>query len=69
MLYFNRIDVSEGIEVNKTSASKGGDICHYWNFLNYSFKFQPNVCDICHELLMIMSINLKRYCYFKHYRF
>ena len=57
MLYFDRIDVSEGIDVNKTSASKECDICHYWYFLNYSFKFQPNVCNRCHDLLM-MSMNL-----------
>ena len=36
MLYFDRIDVSEGTDVNKTSASKECDICHYWYFLNYS---------------------------------
>ena len=29
MLCFDRIDVSEGTDVNKTSASKGCDICHY----------------------------------------
>ena len=29
MLHFNRIDASEGIDVNKTSASKECDICHY----------------------------------------
>ena len=57
MLYFDRIDVSEGIDVNKTSASKECDICHYWYFLNYSFKFQPNVCNRCHDLL-IMSMKL-----------
>ena len=34
MLYFERIDVSEGIDVNKTSASKESDICHYSYFLN-----------------------------------
>ena len=33
------------------------DICHYWYFLNYSSKFQPNVCSRCHDLLM-MSMNL-----------
>ena len=43
MLYFDGIDVSEGIDVNKTSASKECDICHYWYFLNYIFKFQPNL--------------------------
>ena len=57
MLYFDRIDVSEGIDVNKRSASKECDICHYWYFLYYSFKFQPNVCSRCYDLLM-MSMNL-----------
>ena len=57
MLYYDRIDVSEGLDVNKTNASKECDICHYWYFLNYSFKFQPNVCNRCHDLLMI-SMNL-----------
>ena len=43
MLYYDRIDVSEEIGVNKTSESKECDVCHYWYFLNFSFKFQPNV--------------------------
>ena len=30
MLYFHRIDVSEGTDPNKTSASKECDICRYW---------------------------------------
>ena len=29
MLYFDRIDVSEGTDVNKISASKECDIRHY----------------------------------------
>ena len=57
MLYYDGIDVSEGIDVNKTSASKECNICHYWYFLNHSFKFHPNVCNWCHDLLM-MSVNL-----------
>ena len=57
MLYYDRINISEGIDVNKTSASNECDICHYWYFLNFSFKFQSNVCNRCHDLLM-MSINL-----------
>ena len=59
MLHFDRIDVSEGIDVNKTSASKECGICHYWYFLNFSFMFQPNLCNTCHELL-IMPMNLNR---------
>ena len=57
MLYCDRIDVSTGIDVNKTSESKEFDICHYWNFLHKGFKFQPNNCNGCHDLLM-MSMNL-----------
>ena len=57
MLYSDRIDVSEGIDVNKTNASNECDICHYWHFLNKDFKFQPNVCNRWHDLLM-MSISL-----------
>ena len=57
MLYYYRIDVSEGTDVNKKSAPKECDIFHCWYFLNFSFKFQPNVCNRCHDLLM-MSVNL-----------
>ena len=57
MLYFDRIDISEGIDVNKKSESKECDIFHYWYFLHKGFKFQPNVCNGCHDLLM-RSMNL-----------
>ena len=32
MLYFDTIDISERIDVNKTNKSKEGNICHYWLF-------------------------------------
>ena len=57
-MYYDRIDVSEGIDVNKTSELKECDIYHYWYFLNYSFKFQANVCNRCHDLLMV-SMNVR----------
>ena len=44
-------------KTKKTSASKECNVCHYWYFLNYSFKFQPNVYNRCHDLLM-MVVNL-----------
>ena len=56
MLYYDRTDVSEGMNINKTSASKECDICHYWYFLNKGFKFQPYVWSRCNHLLM-MSMN------------
>ena len=50
MVYCDRIDVSERNDVNKTRKSKECHICHYWYFLNKVFKFQPNVCNWCHDL-------------------
>ena len=57
MLYYDRIDVSKGIDVNETSPLKECDVCHYWYILNFSCKFQQNVCNRCHDLLL-MSVNL-----------
>ena len=33
MLEYDRIDVSEGIDFNKTGGSNEFIICHYWCFL------------------------------------
>ena len=52
MVYYDRTDVSEEINVNKAI-----NICHYCYFLNKDFNFQPNVCNKCHDLFM-MSMNL-----------
>ena len=51
MLEYDRIDISEGIDVNKTNASKESDICHYWYFLNENFKYELYFCNGCHGLM------------------
>ena len=51
MLQYQKIDVSEGIDVNKTSASKECELCHYWFFKDVGFKFEEHVCNGCHDLL------------------
>ena len=40
MLEYNRIDISEGIDVNKTSESKECDICHYWYVKHIDFNYE-----------------------------
>ena len=58
MLEDNRIDISEGIDVNKTNLSKECDICHYWYFENIGFKYEPYLCNCCHDLMQkAMSFN------------
>ena len=51
MLEYDRIDISEGIDVNKTNASKECDICHYWYFKDIGFKYKPYLCNGCHDLM------------------
>ena len=58
MLYFQRIDVSEGTDINKASLSKGCNICLFWYFLNKGLNVQPNFCNECHNLLtMFISLS------------
>ena len=53
MLRYQKIDVSEGIDVNKTSASKECDLYHYFFFKDIGFKFEEHGCNKCHDLLTI----------------
>ena len=53
MIRHERIDVSEGIDINKTSLSKECELFHYWFFKNIGFKFEEHVCNGCHDLLMM----------------
>ena len=50
MLQYNRIDASEGIDINKTSVSKECVLCHYWYFEDVGYKFQPYVCNGFHAV-------------------
>ena len=58
MLEYNRIDISGGINVNKTNASKEFNICYYWYFKGIGFKYEPYLCNGCHDLMQkAMSFN------------
>ena len=48
---YNRIDISKEIDINKTKAFKECDICHYWYFLDKNFKYEPYLCNGCHDLM------------------
>ena len=51
ILEYDRIDISEGIDTDKTSASKECSICHYWYFLDKNFNYDPYLCNGCHDLM------------------
>ena len=59
MLEYDRIDVSEGIDVNKAGLSKECDICYYWYFKNTGFKYETYLCNVCHDLMQkAISFNI-----------
>ena len=60
MLECERIDISEGIDVNKTNISNKCDICHFaiWHFKDIGFKYEPYLSNGCHDLMQrAMSFN------------
>ena len=68
------INNSEGIDINKTNASKECDICHYWNFLDRGFKYEPYLCNGCHGLMQkalnfndVAIVFVKRSYYLIHF--
>ena len=66
MLEYDRIDISEGIDVNKTNSLKECDICHYWYFKDIGFKYEKYLCNGCHDLMQkAMSFNKVAIVYVK----
>ena len=51
MLEYDRIDISEVSDVNKTSASKECGTSHYWYFKDIGFKYEKYLCNGCHDLM------------------
>ena len=65
MLEYDRIDISEGIDINKTSASKKCHNCYYWWFID---------CNGYHSLMQkamsfnnVAVVNIKRSAYRIHF--
>ena len=57
MLYYDRTEVFKGIGIDEISESNECNIWHYWHFLDKEFKFQSDICNGCHDLLIIF-VNL-----------
>ena len=54
MLQYERIDVSEGIDINKSDKSKKCMIRHYWYFKDIGYKYEPYICNGCHDLSVVV---------------
>ena len=73
MLQYKKIDVSEGIGINKSNKSIECMICHYRYFKEIGYNFQPYACNRCNDLSVMVYdlddfiiLNIKgvdcRYC-------
>ena len=51
MLEYDRIDTSEGVDINKTNLPKECDICHDWYFKDIGCKHELYLCNGCHDLM------------------
>ena len=54
MQQYEKIDVSEGIDINKSNESKEYMICHCWYFLDIGYNYEPYLCNRCHDLSMMV---------------
>ena len=51
MLKYDKIGITEGIDVDKTNKSRECMFCHYWYYLNKNFSYGPFTCDGCHNIV------------------
>ena len=51
MLKYDKNDISEGIDVNRTDESKECKFFHYWYFLNKNFSYGPYACDGFYDIV------------------
>ena len=72
MLEYDRIDISEGIDINKCEeTSRKCSLCKFYYFLDKNFKYGPYLCDGCNDIsikavsmqnLTIINHNGNYYC-------
>ena len=59
MLKYDKIDTTEGIDLNKTNKSNECMFCHYWFYLNKNFTYRPFPCDGCYNIVQQKSTDVK----------
>ena len=70
MSTYERIDISDGIDVNNSDESKKCTLCHYWYIIDKNFSYGRYLCDRyqnmiqkCNKLKNIAIIRIKKIVY------
>ena len=60
MLEYDRIDISEGIDIKKCKeTSRKCSICKFYYFLEKNFNYGPYLCNGCYDMsLKVISIKI-----------
>ena len=58
LLKYDKIDITVGINLDKTNKSKECMFSHYWYFLNKNFSYGPFTSDGCNNIVQ-RSTNVK----------
>ena len=52
MLEYDRIDISEGIDISKCEeTSKKCSSCNFYYFLDKNFSYGPFLCNGCYDII------------------
>ena len=70
MLEYERINISDGSDVDMSDKSKECVVCHYWYFLEKNFSYGLYLCDgrynivqKCNKLKNIAIVHVKKSVY------
>ena len=59
MLEYDRIDISEGIDINKCEeTSRRCSLCNFYYFLDKNFSYGPYLCNGCYDM-SLKAVNMQ----------
>ena len=66
MLKYDRIDISESIDIKKCKETfRECDLCKFYYFLDKSFKYGPYLCDGCYDM-SLKAVSIKNLAIINH---
>ena len=66
MLEYDRIDISEGIDIKKCKeTSRECILCKFYYFLDKNFNYGPCLCDGCYDMSM-KAVSMKKLTNINH---
>ena len=66
MLKYDRIDISEGIDIKKCKeTSKESNLCKFYYFLDKNFNYGPYLCNGCYDMYL-KAVSMKNLAIINH---